>query len=128
MIQSDKLIGIIEAKIDLGYLSTTWAQARHQLIDDLIAVGKVANRGRELTVSNSLRLSTVILTEHNGRGKQKESLEPANPITLLSKEHKHPGDDTIEKESFMKQIKKDPERQEWQRLHKFITDLGSWIK
>ncbi len=131
-IRGNSLIGIVEAKIDLGYLSPDRVPDREQIIRQLVSDGIVKAEGRKIAVSKRLMTATacVILTANNDHGHlPRFKKEVDNAFVLVSQEHAHPNDDNIVGRSavkdYLEEVAQDKShRQEWKRFERFIQHLG----
>jgi hypothetical protein len=129
-IRGKSLIGIVEAKIDLGYLSKDWVSDREKIINQLKFDGKVKKRGSEFSVSKRFMTACVILTARNDKKRLplfRKDVE--NTFVLISQEHCHPNNDKIVrrvKKDYLEGIKQDDElhQKEWKRFEQFIQKLG----
>lgn len=129
-IRGNSLIGIVEAKIDLGYLSPDWGRDRKQIIKQLTSDGIVKAEEHEISVSKRLMTACVILTAKNHTERlPRFKKEVNNAFVLVSQEHSHPNDDNIVGRSAVKgylaAIAQDKShRREWKRFERFIQHLG----
>ena len=129
-IRDNSLMGIVEAKIELGYLSPDWARDRNQIISQLISAGIVRVEEREISVSKRLMTACVILTAKNHTERlPRFRKEVDNAFVLISQEHPHPNDDKIVGravvENYLAEITLDKShQQEWKKFERFIRRLG----
>jgi len=106
IVKKDELVGVIEFKIDLGYLNEEWSQKNKSIYDELkIAkqatyknnVGSPGSLKKTLKVKKSLKLCVVVLTDSNDHDKMNR-LKTDNKCYVLTtgihpNSHKTPVED-----------------------------------
>ncbi len=129
-IRGGSLIGIVEAKIDLGYLSRDWVRERKQITRHLISNGIVQAEECEISVSKRLMTACIVLTAKNHTERLLDFKKKVdNAFVLISKEHSHPNDNNIVGRSavkgYLEKIALDKShKQEWKRLEQFVRHLA----
>ena len=96
---NSELMGIIELKIDLGWLADGWAAKRRRLWRELSTVNNFTIKENPLvkgkiTRNKSLPVFTVVLTEQNDHGRwgKFERAHSKAVSSLLDKTYPHPND------------------------------------
>jgi hypothetical protein len=127
------LAGIIELKIDLGYLSEDWEKKTSKETKFLrkaktvsykkIHINKAGEReSKVLKIKPNFPRAVVILTGQNDHGRLKEFLEKENRFVLSM--HIHPNSDEINKanlKEIINNIFKDKvNKKEWKKLANFL--------
>lgn len=128
------LVGLLEAKIDLGYLMDDWAKKRDELFQNILCAEKVrmklpnSNKNAEVEVAKDLVRATIVLTARNHTERLKNFPQDNPPIVLISQDHKHPNeDDMTEKEKYIDLIKNnDKNRSEWERFYRIVQNIPVW--
>lgn len=127
IIRSNSLIGVIEAKIDLGYLAEGWARSRKQTLTELALVGKVtAADGKELVIPKQLATASIVLTARNHTERLRNfRKETSCAVVLLSRDHRHPNRviGEAERHSYIAEVETDTNREEWRRLERFLQGV-----
>lgn len=129
LFRASTLICILEAKIDLGYLDSSWADNRKETFKQLKAIGKVSIGRKRFEVSTQLCSAGVVLTGRNHSERLPSFIEKVeNAIILLSKEHAHPNDklDGEAKKIFMDKIANDRSHwQQWEQFKRLVQAISS---
>ncbi len=119
---------ILEAKIDLGYLDSGWAESRKETFRQLKAVGKVSIGRKKFNVSERLCSAGILLTGRNHPERLPNFVkEVENAVIFLLKDYAHPNDkfDRKARKVYIEKISKDEShRQEWQRFERFVQDIA----
>ncbi len=128
LVRNNSLIGIMEAKIDLGYLPPGWARTRVHTLKQMMSVGRVALDKRTLAVSNRLRSACVVLSARNHPERLPGFVkEVKNAIILLSKEDRHPNDvGRGSRETYLVKVKEDKlHGRQWRKLQRFVHAIAT---
>lgn len=121
VVRQSCLIGILEAKIDLGYVPSDWLKTQKQKLDELALVGKVTTKGQEYDVLRQLKIANVVLSAHNHT---EQLLEGSDSVfVLLSTKHSHPNDGRIKIDLYIDQLRTDNDYNQWGKLEHFIAEL-----
>lgn len=97
IINSGKLIGIIEIKIDLGFLGNDWIESNNEKIDivrNCTSISYKSNNGSQnkITVCDQCKYCIVVISSANSRDKEKELKKVYDCFVLFG--DKHPNDPT----------------------------------
>jgi len=127
--RSRELIGIVEAKIDLGFLSPEWADDLRRTVERLKEAGDAAAGDEGLSVSRKLRAACVVLSARNHGDKAPRLKEELSEVfILLSKDCPHPNahvkGGVLTSAEYIKQARGDrANKKEWAGLRKFIRSV-----
>lgn len=133
--ENTDLVGIIELKIDIGYLSSEWASKSKAKFDAVCQSGEVTyiqisddyiKSKIELRVADNIIRSVVLLSGTYNHGRLNDFRKQTGCIILCSERHHHPND-LIPKDTnitdYLEGIYSDRDgREEWRRLAEFIHD------
>lgn len=124
------LFCILEAKIDLGYLDSSWAESRKQTFRQLKDVGKVSIGSQTFSVSERLCSAGVVLSGRNHSERLPSFRQDVeNAVVLLSKDHPHPNDNFSSDAgtAYIERVAKDRSHwQEWARFERFVQGIASF--
>ena len=128
LIRKESLIGILEAKLDLGFLSPKWANKRKQVFKQLESKKEILLRGEQYPVLQKFKKACVVL--HAGNHKERlpgfrENVE--NPIFLISENHPHPNEtmNPEEIEAYIKKVQKDSDNQkQWKIFENLVLGFS----
>ena len=134
IIEEDKILsGIIELKIDLGYLSQDWLQRTTQEVKQLrrathlsynTNIGTDGSESRKLDIKPSLPRAIVVLTGKNDHGKHNAFFNQSNCF-VLSKDI-HPNDKKINqtnrKEILKKIFNNEDNKNSWRGFAYFLNE------
>jgi len=133
---TQELVGIIELKIDLGYLKRGWVEKANSDFELLRTAGKATYKtdigtpkakARDISVARDLRRAVIVLTGANDHKRLLAFRErQENCYVLCSKDNRHPNDysiDAYNRAAFLEKVFSDPQnQQEWQNLGTFLHD------
>jgi hypothetical protein len=130
LFRENALFCILEAKIDLGYLDSSWAESRKETFKQLKSVGKVSVSRKQFNVSERLCSAGVVLTGRNHPERLPSFIkEVENAVILLSKEHTHPNDklDGEARKTYIEKIANDKSHwQQWETFERFVHGIASF--
>jgi len=128
LVRDTSLLAILEAKIDLGYISADWAQGRKTIVEQLKSVDYISIGSQQFRVSSDLRVATVVLSARNDHGRLTAFVsEVENSIVLLSREYRHPNDEMRvgERDIYLAEIRSNEENlHQWKELERFCTNYS----
>ena len=121
LIRAGSLIGIVEAKIDLGYLSEGWWERRNSVIGELKTAGTVTVSRRPVEVRR-VDMICVVLTERNDHGRLPSFRDAAgHSVFLMSAEQTHPNDTISDQAAFIEKVKVNRKNlEEWRTFEAYI--------
>ena len=132
-----ELVGIIELKIDLGWLADGWATKRRRLWRELATVRELSIKENPLVKGKlerkeSIPVFTVVLTQQNdhGRWKKFERQHAGAVCSLLDKKYPHPNySEGLTPNQIKKCLGEDKEfEKRIQTLENFVNNCGKEIK
>lgn len=112
IVEDNVLKGIVEIKIDLGYLKKTWIKNSNSIYQSIIKsksikyrkhVGQPNKEKDLLTVSPNLKRSVIVLTGKNGHNKLKKFTKTQSDCFVIFPLH-HPNTSKVSKEGLNKYI------------------------
>lgn len=128
LVRDTSLLAILEAKIDLGYISADWAQGRKIIVEQLKSVDYISIGSQQFRVSNDLRVATVVLSARNDHGRLTAFVnEVENSVVLMSREYRHPNDEMTveERDIYIAGIRSNEENlHQWKELERFCTNYS----
>lgn len=124
LIRGSKLVGLVECKIDLGYLSDKWAKEYKQKIKALKQSGKFNIHREQISAHKDMLDFGVILSNSN----HPENIEHfyngvGDYCVFLSECRSHPNNNDIQPRKYVEDVGTQEEYREWRKLSGFLRAL-----
>lgn len=118
------LVGILEAKIDPGWLKSEWAQKRTELLEKLQDKNTMLSiNGHQISVAEKLVRATIVLSGRN-HSEHLAHLDGHSPIVLISEKEAHPNTDIGDVNEYVKKAAEN-NKNDWERLRGVLQKIAN---
>lgn len=125
LIKNDYLIGLIEAKIDLGYFNVENAKKRKKTIKNLLMSKNVTINSREIFIDRLISINVILSGSNHSERIEIFRKTVENPIILISSGNLHPNDDKVIIDQYFKQIQNEANIYEWTKLNSMLEKFNT---